>query len=240
MYDESYFASARPKGGYANYFRDGEINRRTFAHRLKAIEARVDARRRRLLDVGCALGDLLLEAGRRGWHAEGMELSPYAAERARARGLLVHVGSLFAVDLADGSYDVVTLYDTLEHLADPLAALDRVRRLVAPGGVVHIVTPNVEGLQSRTLGPRWYHYKPDEHLCYFGPRTLRRAVELAGLRWGGSARTGSYVTLTYVLDRLRVYSPAFRVLARAADRVGLGSIVFYVHVGEMEAWATRP
>src|SRR5207249_244093 len=84
-------------------------------------------------------------------------------------------------------------------------------------------------------------YKPGEHLCYFSPSTLRTAITRAGLVWKGSARTGSYLTLTYVFDRLRYYSPAlFGALARLGRHLRRGPFVFYLHVGEMEAWASRP
>ena len=236
-YDAVYFSSPRAKGGYANYFRDAGINRLTFAARLARIRARL-GRRGRLLDVGCALGDFVLEASRQGWDAEGLEISEFAASEARRRGARVHVGPLDAAALGAG-YDVVTLYDTLEHTADPVAMLRETTRVLRPGGLVHVVTPNVVGLQARLFGPHWYHYKPAEHLVYFAPGTLERAVAAAGLSWRGWARTGSYVTVSYVLDRLRAYGRAFELLARAAQRVGLGSIVFYLHVGEMEAWAYR-
>ena len=239
VYDESYYSNDRPKGGYRNYFRDAGINRRTFAARLTRIAERL-GRRGRLLDVGCALGDFVLEATRRGWSAEGLEVSEHAAREARRRGALVHLGPLGPATVRTSSYDVITLYDTLEHTADPVGMLSEAARTLVPDGLVHIVTPNVDGLQARWFGRRWYHYKPDEHLVYFGPRTLERAVGAAGLEWAGWSPTGSYVTVAYVLDRLRVYAGPLELLARMSERVGVGSIAFYLHVGEMEAWARRP
>src|SRR5207247_1737241 len=66
IYDGDYYATNNPKGGYANYFLDSNVNRRTFRDRIQAIEQRY-GRRGRLLDVGCALGDFLLEAKASGW-----------------------------------------------------------------------------------------------------------------------------------------------------------------------------
>lgn len=239
IYDAAYYASDHAKGGYANYFLDADINRRTFDRRLRRIEARA-ARLGRLLDVGCALGDFVLAAQAAGWAAEGVEVSGFAAAAARRRGATVHVGDVRALSLEPGAYEVVTLYDTIEHVDDPVATLREVRRLLASGGTVHLVTPNVAGIQARILGRRWYHYKPDEHLSYFSPGTLRRAVEDAGLRWDGWSRTGSYVTVSYVLNRLRHYARApFALLERASRAVGLSALVFYLYVGEMEAWAHR-
>jgi len=130
--------------------------------------------------IGVALGDFLLEAKASGWDVEGVEISAFAAQQARARGLRVTTGRLEELDLPAASFDVITLYDSVEHFTDPVATLAAVRRLLAPGGIVHLVTPNVGGLQARLLGRLWYHYKPGEHLFYFAPRTLRATLEDAG------------------------------------------------------------
>lgn len=239
FYDSAYYATDNPKGGYSNYFLDAEVNRRTFQRRLGAIE-RWLGRRGRLLDVGAALGDFVLEAQAVGWQAEGVEISTYAAARARARGAVVHAGPLEKLRLPPGRFDVVTLYDTIEHLTDPIATLREIERLLVPGGALHLVTPNVGGYQARTLGSRWYHYKPGEHLFYFSPDTLRTAIERGGLQWEGWARAGSYLTLTYVFDRLRYYAPKpFGVLQWLGRQLRFGPFTFYLHVGEMEAWARK-
>ena len=239
FYDSAYYATDNPKGGYSNYFLDADVNRRTFQRRLAAIEKRY-GRRGRLLDVGAALGDFVLEAQAAGWQAEGVEISSYAAARARGRGAIVHAGLLEQLRLPASRFDVVTLYDTIEHLTDPVATLREVERLLVPGGLLHLVTPNVGGYQARVLGSRWYHYKPGEHLFYFSPATLRTAIERAGLAWEGWARAGSYLTLTYVFDRLRYYAPKpFGALQALGRKLRFGPFTFYLHVGEMEAWARR-
>src|SRR5438045_8341463 len=115
IYDSDYYATDNPKGGYANYFLDSDVNRRTFRDRIRAIEQRY-GRRGRLLDVGCALGDFLVEARASGWDVEGVEISSYAAQRARERGLRVSAGRLEALELPAASFDVITLYDAIEHL----------------------------------------------------------------------------------------------------------------------------
>ena len=239
FYDSAYYATDNPKGGYSNYFLDADVNRRTFQRRLRAIEKRY-GRRGRLLDVGAALGDFVLEAQAAGWQAEGVEISGYAAARARGRGAVVHAGLLEQLRLPASRFDVVTLYDTIEHLTDPVATLREITRLLVPGGLLHVVTPNVGGFQARALRQRWYHYKPGEHLFYFSPATLRSAIERGDLTWQGWARAGSYLTLTYVFDRLRYYAPGpFGLLQSLGRKLRFGPFTFYLHVGEMEAWARR-
>lgn len=239
LYDSDYYATDDPKGGYANYFLDSDVNRRTFRDRVRAIEKRY-GRKGRLLDVGCALGDFLTEAKDAGWDVEGVEISHFAAQRARERGLRVATGRLEDLDLPPASFDVITLYDAIEHMTDPVSTLAAVRRLLVPGGIVHLVTPNVGGMQARLLGRHWYHYKPGEHLYYFAPQTLRSTVERAGLAWRGWARSASYLTFTYVFSRLRYYAAApFGLLEWLGRTFRFGPYAFRVDVGEMEAWAVR-
>lgn len=239
LYDAAYYATDNPKGGYANYFLDADVNRRTFRRRLQALERRL-GRKGRLLDVGCALGDFVLEAQAAGWDAEGVEVSAFAGTEAQKRGAKVRVGRLEEMRLPQATFDVITLYDTVEHVTDPIAMLRDVTRLLTPGGFVHLVTPNVGGLQAKLLGRHWYHYKPGEHLYYFAPDTLRDAVGRAGLRWEGWARSGSYLTVTYVVNRLRYYAPTpFALLEWLGRTLRFGPLTFYAYVGEMEAWAVR-
>lgn len=239
VYDSDYYSTESSKGGYANYVLDAGINRLTFDERLRAIEAKL-GRKGRLLDVGCALGDFVEVARESGWDAEGVEISAFASAEARAKGLRVYTGILEDLALPSGSYDVITLYDVIEHLTDPVRTLREVSRLLAPGGVLHMVTPNVGGLQAKILGSKWYHYKPGEHLFYFSPKTIREALDRASFNWIGWARSGSYVTVTYVMSRLRYYAPAlFGGLESVGRTVRLGPFPFKLYVGEMEVWAKR-
>lgn len=237
VYGEEYYATESSKGGYANYVLDASINRLTFEERLNAIEAKL-GRKGRLLDVGCALGDFVEVARENGWDAEGVEISAFAAAEARSKGLRVYTGTLEDQRLESGSYDVITLYDVIEHLTDPIATLREAKRLLAPGGVLHMVTPNVGGLQAKVLGSKWYHYKPGEHLYLFSPKTVREVVERAELAWSGWKRSGSYVTITYVFSRLRYYAPSlFGALEAVGRTLRLGPVPFKLFVGEMEVWA---
>lgn len=239
VYGADYYSTESAKGGYANYVLDADVNRLTFASRLQAIEARL-GRKGRLLDVGCALGDFLEVARDRGWQVDGAEISSFAANEARKRGLRVFCGVLEDLHAPAERYDAITLYDVIEHLSDPVRTLKEVRRLLVPGGVLHIVTPNVDGIQARLLGSSWYHYKPGEHLFYFSPETLRHAADDAGLAWRGWARSGSYVTVTYVMSRLRYYAPrVFGAFEAVGRMLAIGPVPFKLFVGEMEAWATK-
>jgi 2-polyprenyl-3-methyl-5-hydroxy-6-metoxy-1,4-benzoquinol methylase len=177
QYDESYYSevlgSTLTEGNSASVAR-------YFDRLLKEIE--VHQPPARLLDLGCATGDFLAAAEKRGWVGAGLEVSPYAAEQARRRGLKVLTGSLETVGGALDRYELVTLWEVIEHLPDPLGELRRIRPLLAPGGLLAVSTPNVYGISTRLFGRRSVTFKPGEHLFYFSRETLRQLLNAAGFR----------------------------------------------------------
>lgn len=134
----------------------------------------------RILDVGCGTGDFLVAARARGWDVAGVEVSPDAAAVTRRRDLAVSVGTLHEAALPDAAFDCVVLLDVIEHLTDPLAELREIRRVLRPGGVVVVETPNWRSLYRRLLRHRWAALQPRIHLLYFDESTLRRTLLEAG------------------------------------------------------------
>jgi SAM-dependent methyltransferase len=136
----------------------------------------------RLLDVGCATGDFLVAAQERGWAAQGVELSGHAAGVARRRRVDVRVGTLRNARFPDAAFDVVTMLDVIEHLNDPMAELRETRRVLRPGGIICVETPNWDSIYRRVLGRRWAALQPRLHLLYFDRTTLREALSRAGFQ----------------------------------------------------------
>ena len=137
----------------------------------------------RLLDVGAAGGEFVLEAGEAGFAAEGIEPSPAFAAHARdALGVDVRHGRLEDVPLADGAFAVITMWHVLEHIVDPVAALRRVRAALAPEGRLVIEVPNVDSIHARMFGTAWPGLEPTAHVSQFTPRSLGDALVAAGLQ----------------------------------------------------------
>src|SRR3954453_20840145 len=157
------------------HYLDEEEGRRRTARRLLGLLPRGGT----LLDVGCGHGLLLDEARRAGFDAEGLELSRDAAAYAReGLGLTLHERALAAH--RGRSYDAIVLADVLEHLDDPLAAIDHCVRLLGPGGALCLVTPDPASHTARLAGARWWGYLPAH--TYLLPRaTLRSLLEERGL-----------------------------------------------------------
>lgn len=147
----------------------------------------------RVLDVGCATGALLAHLQLRGWDCTGVELSCPQAEYARSRGLRVYHTTLEQADLKDGTFHLVTASHLIEHLNDPAAFAADVCRVLAPGGIFLVTTPNIDGLQARLFREHWRSAIFD-HLFLFSRRTLRRLLVGRGfvvektITWGGLGR----------------------------------------------------
>ena len=240
QYDKSYFNNDNPKGGYANYFEGMAINKKTFSERLKKIEKKYG--KGRLLDVGCALGDCLVEANKLGWKdAEGLEVSDYAYEFAKKRGLKILVGSLNEKNFEENTFGVVLYQDVIEHITNPLEELKKVFRILKPKGIIYIVTPDIEGLWSKLLGPLWYHYKPIEHVSYFSQNTIKKALNNAGFVNISSSKTYHVLSIEYIISRLKYYLPfLFEIFLGIVKKTPLRLITFRTYTGELEAWGQKP
>lgn len=117
-----------------------------------------------VIDAGAGQGRFIARARAAGYLASGFDPHP--------RGDGVATGSVQDADLAAGSADVVCLWHVLEHLADPAAALARVREWLAPGGAVIVAVPNLASWQARIGGERWFHLDVPRHRVHFTPAGL--------------------------------------------------------------------
>jgi SAM-dependent methyltransferase len=136
----------------------------------------------RLLDVGSAAG-FFLEAASRYYEVTGVEFSPFAADFARREfGHRVLTGDVTEAGLEGEQFDVVTMWATIEHMADPLAAVRAVAGLTRPGGLFVLSTGDVTGPLARRDLYGWNLMLPPYHLFFFSPQTIELLLAKAGFR----------------------------------------------------------
>ena len=137
----------------------------------------------RLLDFGCGAGSFLKTMADQGWQVTGLDASIGAVEQAREQlGLAALVGTLPHADLRPGSFDVVTMWHSLEHVHRPLDLLREAFRLLVPGGKLIIATPNIDSLPYKLFGRSWFGLDLPRHLTHFTPTTLTTMLQSAGFR----------------------------------------------------------
>src|SRR5437016_3773028 len=154
----------------------------------------------RLLDVGCAGGELAALLATRGWRVQGAEAEPALVEAARARGVVARSVDLDRAPLPwpAGAFDAVVAAEVLEHVVDTDHLLGELARVVRPGGALVVTTPNLASLENRLRllcgrYPMWMDYRVvgTGHLRYYTPRVLRHHLEVHGFRV--EAHVGNWV-----------------------------------------------
>jgi SAM-dependent methyltransferase len=214
----------------------------TFRKHLEALEKRTGgANGRRLLDVGAYIGVFVETAEAAGWNALGVVPSQWAAGVAQGEGLAVIEGTLDAAELEGERFDVVTLWDVIEHVADPRLELAKCFDLLAPGGFVAVHTMDIDSLAARVMGRRW-PWLMDMHIHYFSKRTLREMLEGVGFEvvWVGAQ--GRYLSLGYLATRVGGFSGLLgRFLGRLFGLLRLDSVAVRDNFGDlMTAYGRRP
>jgi 2-polyprenyl-3-methyl-5-hydroxy-6-metoxy-1,4-benzoquinol methylase len=137
----------------------------------------------RLLDFGCGGGGYLKRMAEQGWQVTGLDAAIGAVRQVQEGfGLRALVGSLPHPDLAPASFDVVTMWHSLEHVHRPLEILREALRLLVPGGKLVVACPNLDSWAFRAFGPSWFALDLPRHLLHFTPQTLAAMLMAGGFR----------------------------------------------------------
>lgn len=216
------------------YVEEREGRELTFRRHLDHLESQLSINGRgRLLDVGCHVGVFLEEAQARGWDAWGVEPSEWAVAQAREHDLQVIQGTLEDAEFPDDHFDLVTLWDVIEHLSDPMGELRQIARIVRPGGWICIHTMDVGSLFARLTGERW-PWLMEMHLYYFSRDTLAAMLRRAGFQVVETSARGRVLRLGYVVSRLVPYSTAVAdAMHWVARALGLACLPVPINFGDL-------
>lgn len=145
----------------------------------------------RLLDIGCATGEFLKEMRAKGFEVQGVELNSSAATIAKdVYGLKVFVGPLAEFKAPEGTFDVITMWDVLEHLPSPYTSLQQIYQWLRGGGYLFLSVPNIHSFDAKLFGPWWIGWDAPRHLYAFPKPTLKRLLQDTGF---------NIVTIRYLL-----------------------------------------
>jgi 2-polyprenyl-3-methyl-5-hydroxy-6-metoxy-1,4-benzoquinol methylase len=157
-----------------------------------------------LLDAGANFGHFL-SAAQEEYRAIGVELSAAAVAWGREHfGVDNHVASIYELPAAlSGPFDAVTFWDVIEHLPDPREALQQLARVLAPGGLLLLSTPDTGSVVARMMGRYWHYLDPVQHVALFDRRNLARLLDESGFDVVETTSFGHFYRVGYVLDRLK-------------------------------------
>jgi 2-polyprenyl-3-methyl-5-hydroxy-6-metoxy-1,4-benzoquinol methylase len=200
----------------------------------------------KILDIGCGIGLFLLEAQKRGWEVYGSEFTDKAIEICRSQGINMHQGKLDPSWFPDETFDVITSFEVLEHINNPIEEVQNINRILRKGGLFSFTTPNFNAVARYVLRSDYNVIGYPEHLSYYTKRTMNYLLSKAGFKQKKLATTGisltrirtslnnaskeDYVGQTSTDEKLRVHLEnnklsyfVKRVVNGTLNRLGLGS-----------------
>lgn len=228
LYNEQFFTGAE----FSDYAGDQRHFRRNFRLRLKVLKRFCDPERhRRLLEIGSAYGFFLDEALREFEDVQGIDITREGVRHARDEfGLEVVQGDFLQHDYDGKNFDVVCMWDTIEHLRAPHLYIEKIADTTAPGALLAITTADAESFNARLRGQRWRMIHPPTHLHYFSRRTIALLLERSGFDVVYNRYCGFYRSLGNVAYNILVLRQQRSRLYEALARTGLTGFGFYLNL----------
>lgn len=214
LYSKSFFTSSSKFGASKNS--PGSINARK---RIDWILEFPGIKTGAWLDIGCATGDFLLAATPFVGELYGNDVSTYAIKIGGQRGLNnLREGDFASLKYPTENFDVITMWDLIEHVPDPKLTLAKAYQALKPGGYIVLSTGDVESLAARITGRFWHLMIPPLHIYFFSKRTIRRYLESSGFKEIEVFYPGKVAPLDFLIEK------SFRLISPALGRVVSSSI----------------
>ena len=229
-------------GLYRDYLNARSIKIPHFESRFKAMEPYISGGR--LLDIGCSCGYFMEVAAKRGFEVTGLEFSPTAIAAA-SPGIRAQIrqGTIDDADLAwQDSFNVITAFDLIEHIDQPIAFLRKAVAFLRPGGIIAVSTPDAEHFLRYAMRSSWPMLQPMQHLSIFSKKALRQAFETLGLRLLTMEPAYKTITFTYLVGQLRTLNPTLYAALNKMTALAPRTVLErprQVNIGEIFAVAVR-
>ena len=173
IFSKKIFPKETIENTYKKYHRNEQLSAITIKRYHQILNTFEKYRKtNRLLDIGCGVGYFLEEAKKRGWEVYGTEISDTAIEICKSKGIAMIKGNIDS-DFADKNFDIITLFEVIEHFENPNIELKKIIPFLRKEGIIYITTPNFNSLSRYILKKNWVAgLGAPEHLSYFTPKTL--------------------------------------------------------------------
>lgn len=233
IYERSYFQHSK--------YRDKATLEHEFMRRLELVRRYVPAGAgHRLLEVGCASGEFI-QAAKSDYQMYGFDLSDFAAEQARQRNPEI-ADQIWSGRLEDQlshemHFDAVLVWDTIEHIWDPISSARQLLDYVKPEGYVFISTPAIDTLTGRLMGRFWYFMTPPEHLSFYSRQSLKWLFEkILNTNIIENQRMGKWANVSFILYKIRRVAPFLMPewFIRLFEKQYLGKLAIYVPVNDIQ------
>lgn len=221
------------------YVSQAEGRIQSFRKSMEEIE-KTYGKKGKILDVGCAAGFFLAAAKEKGWECRGVEPSKWLGEWGSKKfGIKIDQGVLEEQNYPAKSFDVVTLWDVLEHVPDPSKTLAECKRVLKDDGILVLNYPNIGSSLAKIAGKRWW-FLLSVHLTYFVPETIKKMLERQGFDLVKSKRHYGRLSIGYLVGRFKPYSKAvYAFLNKITSTLGLNDKQISYYASQTRVYARK-
>lgn len=227
LYRKNYFFGEE----YSDYVEDRPVIQKNFVLRLRVLQRFLDPKlHRSLLEIGSAYGFFLDIAREKFDTVQGIDITEDGVRYARDKlNLDVIQADVLQYDFGSRMFDVVCLWDTIEHLRDPRLYIQKISRHTRSGGLIAITTGDIDSLNARLRREKWRLIHPPTHIHYFSKRTLAKLLGMHGFDVVYSRYCGFYRSTKNVAYNILVLRQGNRRLYELLGRMGLYRFDFYLN-----------
>lgn len=195
----------------------------------------------RLLDVGCAMGGFLKVARDQGFDVNGVEVSQYATEYVKNNlGIEVSNCPLPSAGLSEESFDVITLWDVIEHLSDPHPTLAAANKLLRRDGILLLSTGDVSSLLARIMGSHWHLLTPPQHLFFYMPQSMEKVLKPHRFVLKEILYLSKYASLDFILFKAQEsWGSAFGYIRAFCQKTRMDRIQLHVNLRDIMTCVIR-
>ncbi|MBI3981229.1 class I SAM-dependent methyltransferase [Candidatus Microgenomates bacterium] len=208
-YSKGYFTGGKHYRAYADYLGDKPTILKNMRKYLTVIKKY--KKEGMLLDLGCAMGFLLEEAVKWNFDSYGVDISTYALGVAKKNipkeklflGNIEEIEKVLAKKVPGHKFDVITMFDLIEHLENPREALKKTLSFLKDDGLVVIQTGDAGSTWAKIMGKNWHFFAPPQHFYFYNQKTMKMLLEQAGLKVIKIQKVGKWVSLRYLFHMMR-------------------------------------
>lgn len=215
-YSKGFFTGGKLYRAYADYAGDKATilkNMRKYLTVIKKHLSQKTKNKKTLLDLGCAMGFLIQEADKWGYDSYGIDVSSYAVEIAKKLvgknkvflGTAESMDNLLKNDASrnPSGFDVVTMFDLIEHLEKPKIVLEKVAKVLNPSGILVIQTGDAGSSWAKFMGKNWHFFAPPQHFYFYSRKNMEELLKQTGFGIVKIQKVGKWVSLRYLFHMMR-------------------------------------
>jgi 2-polyprenyl-3-methyl-5-hydroxy-6-metoxy-1,4-benzoquinol methylase len=201
------------EGTDENFVSQANSREKTFNKSLKYIEKFTKGEKGKIYDIGTAGGSFLQAAKKRGWNVYGSEPNKWLVNWCKENyDIKIHQGDIFSHKFESANFDVVTLWDVLEHVPDPTKNLKEINRILKQNGILIVNYPDIDSWVSKILKKKWM-FLLSVHLFYFNKKTIKKILKKTEFEIIKIKPHFQTLRLGYLIYRMKAYSKLIHNIA---------------------------